>query len=341
MSIEKTIHYKKSILDLIKNPYILLVLANITWGLSPSIIKLGIESVDFWSFVTYRLLVVTVIVLILFAFRRKLGGLFKVFANPRYLLTMGLLIPWSAIFNFWGISMTSAIIASTVTALNPLIAAIMGMIILKEKINKGELTGTILAFVGVIGVLVVQSLVNCGGEAVAVDVDIVNSANLVNQGSTFLLDNLLGIGLILAGFILWLFGNILFTTIPAKDQDNVSYGSFVFGLVNIFILALIFSKNNLFVFDFANTNLIISILYMALFGSLIGAVFHNEGIKKVEISEANFFTYLQPIVGIPAAVIILHENFNYYLLIPILVIIAGVWLNLKSQPKIIKPVADN
>ncbi|HQG57626.1 MAG TPA: DMT family transporter [Candidatus Dojkabacteria bacterium] len=336
---EKNRNKKQKLANILKNPYILLVLANITWGLSPSIIKLGIESVDFWSFVTYRLLVVTVIVLVIFVFRRKLKGLFKVFTKPRYLLTMGLLIPWSAIFNFWGISLTSAIIASTVTALNPLIAAIMGMIILKEKINKGELAGTILAFIGVIGVLVVQSVSNGGGGGEAEMM--LNSTDAVNQGSSLLLGNLAGIGLILAGFILWLFGNILFTTVPSEDQDNVSYGSFIFGLVNIFILALIFSKDNLFVFDFTNTNLIISILYMALFGSLIGAVFHNEGIKKVEVSEANFFTYLQPIVGIPAAVFILNENFNYYLLIPILVIIVGVWLNLKSQPKNSKPLADN
>ena len=68
------------------------------------------------------------------------------------------------------------------------------------------------------------------------------------------------------------------------------------------------------------------IAYMALISGVFAYIAFNFGLKHIEASEASVFYYLQPIFGIPAAVLMLNESYSLTLIIGSLVIISGIYI---------------
>ncbi len=73
----------------------------------------------------------------------------------------------------------------------------------------------------------------------------------------------------------------------------------------------------------------LGIIYMALFSGIIAYVAYNYALKHVEASEAAVFYYLQPVIGIPFAMIFLGETITYVYLIGAAFILGGIYMSEK------------
>ena len=70
---------------------------------------------------------------------------------------------------------------------------------------------------------------------------------------------------------------------------------------------------------------LLAVLYMSLFGSIIGLTAYIKGQDGMEASEASLFTYLQPLVYIPLSVLWLHEQLTLTMLVAMVLIGIGVY----------------
>jgi drug/metabolite transporter (DMT)-like permease len=71
---------------------------------------------------------------------------------------------------------------------------------------------------------------------------------------------------------------------------------------------------------------LLGVLYMALISGILAYLLYNIGLKHIEASEASVFYYLQPVIGIPASIMLLNEPYSYIMLLGCLIIISGVYI---------------
>lgn len=71
--------------------------------------------------------------------------------------------------------------------------------------------------------------------------------------------------------------------------------------------------------------IIIPVLYMALPGGILAFALYLYAQSKIEVSEANLFTYLNGVVAIPASFLLLGEKPSLMTIIAILIISYGVY----------------
>ncbi|MPN31423.1 hypothetical protein SDC9_178897 [bioreactor metagenome] len=77
----------------------------------------------------------------------------------------------------------------------------------------------------------------------------------------------------------------------------------------------------------------LSILYMALFASVLGYLFHFIAIQKIGAPKAAIFINLVPVFTIVQSVFILGEPFDWLKLVSALIIISGVYLTTRPEPE--------
>ena len=293
--------------------YAMLLANSIIWGVSPGIIKIGLEKIHPFQFLYYRHIICVLFVIIYLIIAKRVMQAIKAFRSPLNLLVMFLLTPGILIIQFYGIKLTSSTEASIAIATAPLFASLLGAKYLKEKISKSELLGTIIAFVGIIMI----SILGAGSNNISLE------------------QNLLGIFLILISAIVWAGGNILYKKIPEKDRFMVSIDSFFLSVLTFIVIFLFWNPSFIIPVKLDSPTLW-SILYMAIPGSLIAFTFVQKGISLIEVSEATMFTYLQPVWGVPFAVFFLKEPFDLIMLLPLVIILFGLYINIKDKLKNVK-----
>lgn len=296
--------------------YAMLLANSIIWGVSPGIIKIGLEKIHPFQFLYYRHIICVLFVIIYLIIAKKVMQAIKAFRSPLNLLVMFLLTPGILIIQFYGIKLTSSAEASIAIATAPLFASLLGAKYLKEKISKSELLGTIIAFVGIIMI----SILGAGSNNISLE------------------QNLLGIFLILISAIVWAGGNILYKKIPEKDRFMVSIDSFFLSVLTFIVIFLFWNPSFIIPVKLDSPTLW-SILYMAIPGSLIAFTFVQKGISLIEVSEATMFTYLQPVWGVPFAVFFLKEPFDLIMLLPLVIILFGLYINIKDKLKNVKNIS--
>lgn len=293
-----------------KKAYILLLINAVLWGISPAIIKFGTDEISTNAFLYYRFLMVGIFVIFFLLATKKFKKALSLFKSPKILLTMLLINPVNLYVMYLGLTRTTSSTGSIVSALTPLIAGFMGWIFLKETITLSEKIGTVLAFLGIILLILFQS------RAASIPLN--------------LFQNFSGALLIAAGSSLYVAGNILFKTLPNKQKALVSATSL---LTNIpfFGLILLTTEPASLIPTFPTYKSLLSVAYMAIFGSLVAFTALQAALEDVEVSEANVFTYLQPLFGIPAAILIQNEPFQILWILPLMLISLGIWLNIREK----------
>ena len=71
--------------------------------------------------------------------------------------------------------------------------------------------------------------------------------------------------------------------------------------------------------------IMLPVLYMAIPGGILAFALYLYAQSKIEVSEANLFTYLNGVVAIPAAYFLLGETPSLLTVLAILLIGAGVY----------------
>jgi len=295
--------------------YFFLLINTIVWGAAFVIIKPALEFTTPFRYLLYRYLIAGIFALPILFFtikKTKKSVLKKVnLKNIILLETIGSGLALAVLYS--GLKLTSALEANLLTTTVPIFVTLGGIILLKEKQERHEWLGLIIAFFGTI-ILTLAPIFALNGQF----------------GKFSIWGNLL----ILLHNVL----NLFYFPLAKKTYQGipkllVSSISFYISLVIFASLSLfeIGSFNPLSLIPFISTELSnISVLwpafYMAVFGSIIGLTAYIKGQEGIEASEASLFWYLQPLVYIPLGFILLGEKINTVQVMSLLVIFIGVFI---------------
>jgi len=296
-----------------KLAYLALLATSVIWGLSPPVIKYSLNYISPATFLFYRFLFTSLILLVPFVIKLlkvkpKLNDL------PIYLLLGFLCTPLNLYLWFVGLQKTTAVDATLISIVSPILVIAGGVLFLQERITKIERIGIILTFAGTIMTLI-QPIVESGGK--------------IGQ-------NVFGNILVFLGAVAWAIFTILAKKYSKRiDSFLLSSSSFFLGL--ILIIPLVFLEGNLkpaahIAYFSQNFSSFLGIVFMVIFGSVIAYYAYIYGVSKIEASEATIFTYLQPVFAIPVSILFLKESVSLPFWIGAILIIVGVFVCEQRSP---------
>ncbi|WP_134686033.1 DMT family transporter [Brevibacillus migulae] len=178
---------------------------------------------------------------------------------------------FNALF-FAGMKSTSSVNGALIMALNPLITTMLARVLLKDRISKQQGVGIFLAFIGV-------SLVITQGSLQTI-------ATLSISG---------GDAMILAGNLCWALYGVLGRRF-VKDATPLATTTYtmVIGALAL-IMSSVYSSNPVPMTD-VPLQAWAAILFMALFTSVLGYLWWNQGMKLIGASKTSLFFNLVPVV---------------------------------------------
>lgn len=283
--------------------YLVLLATAIIWGIATPVIKYTLGFISPFSFLFYRFALASLLVIIPLYLRfKKIKPLKKDYL--KYLLLAFLSTSLNLILLFLGIQKTTAIDASIIAIISPVLIILGGAFFLKETITSREKTGIILIL---------------GGTFLAIIQPILGV-----KENPFI--NLIGNLLVLSSVFSWVAFTLLAKKNKQLDPFLLTGFSYLLGLICVFPFFLA-EKTPL------SPQALPGIIYMAVFSSILAYFFYLFGLSKIEASEATIFDYLKPLFSIPIAIIFLKEKITPFFLFGALLIILGVFI-CESRPKL-------
>jgi drug/metabolite transporter (DMT)-like permease len=295
-----------------KKAYLALLTTSLIWGLAPPIIKYTLGFISPLTYLFYRFLIVSTVLLIPLIIK-----LLKNKPGPRdCLLYLGLGFlgtPLTLILFFEGIKRTAAVNASIISIFTPVLIILGGVFFLKEQVTKNERRGIFLILLGA-SLSIVEPLFNTGLN---------------------FREGIVGNLLILAGSLCWASFSLLRRKFGVQlDSFILTASSFLIGLIVLLPLVHGSPAGRFMV----HPNAFPGILYMSLLGSIIAYFTYIYGFSKIEASEATLFTYLEPVFAIPASIIFLGESVSPLFGLGAMIVIVGVLLAELLPALEVKPI---
>lgn len=300
-----------------RQAYFFLLVNTITWGAALVVVKPALEITTayrylFWRFILAGLLVIPIV----WHYWRQLP--------PRQRWqSLGTIIAHELIgttaalgFLYLGLAQTTAVEASLLTTAVPVFVTVGGIIWLREKQQLNEWLGLAMAVVGTIALTLIPL-----------------APRLLNPLEPFhpsLIGNLLVLGHNVSMAAYLLLAKRSYARLPKLFVSGVSFyvGAISFALLSWWESgwASWADLQTLARADLTSWPVLVAVVYMAVFGSIIGLTAYIKGQSQIEASEASWFWYLQPAVFVPLAYVWLRETTSWPQLIALALIIAGVWL---------------
>lgn len=287
--------------------YLALLGNTILWGLALPIVKKGYEfGLTPSLFLTIRMFLAAIISLPLIYLYRK-DKSFQAAFKPRQLVKiitleiLGTVAVLSLLYE--GLRLTTAVESTLIIMAAPLFIVIGGLLFLREKEEKREWLGLFLALFGTV-LLVIKPILN-------------GTTNGDFRGNLYLLVH----NILLASYYL-----LAKTHYHKLNKFAVTHLSFWIGGLAFLALGgtslpdLITQTRTLSFWP------LFAILYMATFGSILALTLYLIGQDRIEASEASLFSYLQPVIAIPASIILLGESISTLEITAVVIIIFGVYL---------------
>lgn len=288
-------------------PYIEVFFAVVVWGASFIATKVALADLSPITIVWLRFAMGVVILGIAVAMRRQ-------FALPSrnewgYFALLGFL---GITFHQWlqsnGLITSEASTTAWIVATTPVFMALLGWLVLKEGLDWVRISGILLAFSGV---LVVVSdgnlaLISIGKFGAPGDVLILISAvnwavfstlsrrGLKSYPASLMMFYVMSLG--------WLFTSLLF--IPTEGLSEISR---------------------------LTTNGWIGILFLGIFCSGLAYIAWYDALQMLSAAQTGVFLYLEPLVAVVVAAVILAEPITWGSLLGGAVILTGVWLVNREQ----------
>ncbi len=223
------------------------------------------------------------------------------FKNKKLIFISSILTSIAAFFWILALDLSSSGIVALLFQTEVIFAFLLGIFVLKEKINFLEILGFMIAIVGII------LIANLKGEVTnAVVTAVLFSAFLYALQSFFI--KKLGKNLNSSVFA---FQRIIFTTLIL---------SFVF---------LVQNKINLI-----PLNIFLMLTLSEILGFFIGRIFYVEAHKYLPISKLNTFLFLQPIIMLMGAYFIFGDGLSSQKIIGTFCIVSGLIFFIKSRDKL-------
>lgn len=308
--------------------YGMLLLATLCWGSTLIPAKIALVYVSPFRLLLYRYIFAALFTLpIVWRWLRKRqhssGVLLRRVALVELIGTtaaLGLL--------YSGLERMHAIGASLIVTTQPLFAVVLGVILLKERLEHHELVGALCSFVGAV-LLAMQPMfvqdethlfsligvVMIFGHNILASVQALLAKRYYHRVSKMLVSSL-GYWVGLCSFAVLSFAEHTYATLTTFG-DVTAHQPFT-------IWSLIESFGTSIWLDLTQPVILAAAVFMAVVTSIIGLAAYLRGLDLIEVSEASLFWYLEPLVYLPLGVLVLHDKISIGELAALAIIVAGV-----------------
>ena len=290
-------------------PYLEVLFAVIVWGASFIATKIAVQEVSPITVVWLRFGMGVIILGIAVAARKE-------FALPAknewgYFALLGFLgITWHQWLQSTGLVTAQASTTAWIVATTPIFMALLGWLILKEKLSWGQSTGIALAALGVL-------LVVSNGE--------LKSIFTGKFGTP-------GDYLIMISALNWaIFSALSRRGLQKHPAARMMFYVMLFGWV--FSSIAFFASNNFGEIAKLSPDGWIGIAFLGIFCSGLAYIAWYDGLQVIPTSQIGAFLYLEPLVAVIVAAMILSEPITWVSLVGGAVILLGVYLVNRVEKK--------
>lgn len=296
--------------------FLLLLLAVTCWGPAPVFTKLALTEFPNWSFAFIGRIIALVVVVFLFASK----GYFKVARRDLPLLILAGLT--GTVFNvgffIHGIQLTNAMDAQAIFSSGPVITAVLAVFFLKEKIERLQVLGV---FIGFMGAMLI-------------------AGRTYFETGTLSMGNLYGNLLVFMASLSWVFYILISRKLSKKySPETIILYSFLVSSIVFAPLALVENINSTVWINGLTTVGIFGVLYIGLIASVVSFVSYQRGLKLTSAFAAGVFLYIQPIITTVVAAIVLNEKITLPFIAGAALIITGSFI--ATQRQVVKKILRN
>ena len=267
------------------------------WGTTWVAIKIGLRSIPPILGASLRFLLASLFLLGLIEFRKIQFARDKMFWNLGILMGLSSFgIPLALVY--WGTQFIPTGLASILFATHPLAVALCSYFLLtNERLTKPKITGILLGFIGIY--VIFASEFSFGN-------------NLAIEGM---------VAIILASALQ------AFTLVSVKKYGgpyntmSLNYVGMVIGGVLLAVMSYFTENHAGIVF---NNEAILSLVYLALFGSVVTFVTYFWLLKHVEVVLLSLTAFVTPIIAVIAGVVVFNESLTMQMLAGSALVLVGI-----------------
>lgn len=286
-----------------------LVTVAVVWGTTYLGIRIAVHTIPPWFIAGFRQIIASIILLIYLLQKRQLIWIGFNDFRRQFLLAILMIVIANGMTTVAEKTIPSGL-ASLLNALSPLVVFIGSIIVGIQKPTIRGILGVLIGFFGV--------------------------AFIFRDGLSDLLDPNYKIGIMYLGIAIlgWTVGTI-YTKKNVHKSHNIFldlFYQFTIAAVIQMVFAFLFSKE----INLENWSLeaILAVIYLGVFGSVVGYFCYNYALKKVTATEVSILSYFNTIIALFLGWLILNEPITVDLLIATALIILGVFItNYKKKPK--------
>jgi len=272
----------------------------VCWSLTFIWFKIVNEVYPPLTIVFLRLLISSVILLLVAWFSKVLQ---KIKRNDyKWILLMSLFNPFLYfVGESLGLTMVSSTLAAVIISTIPLLVPAGAYFFLNERLSPLNIIGIVISFMGVVIVILKPN---------------------------FTLDaNPLGVGLLVFAVFCAVGYTLVVKKLVARyNAYSLTFYQNVLGILCFLPLVLIFEYKLVFTAEHS-VGAILSLIYLAVFGSSLAFILYNFGVKKLGASKANIFTNIIPVLTAIFAYFILKEKMTWQIVTGIAIVLAGLFLS--------------
>ncbi|MHA4896102.1 DMT family transporter [Pedobacter sp. PWIIR3] len=294
-----------------KKPDVRLILSlfgvAVVWGTTYLGIRIAVETIPPWFVTAIRQAIASLILLIVLLYKKELKWNGWAHLRRQIFVSVLMIVIANGMTTVAEQSIPSGL-TSLLNALNPIIVFIVSVLIGLQRPSIKGFVGVILGFSGV--------------------------AFIFKDGLADLMNPHYRNGIICLCFAIsgWAAGTI-YTKKYSYKSSNIFldlFYQFLFSTFAQLVLAFIFSGDTR-VATWSTPSLL-AVVYLAVFGSVVGYFCYHYALKKVTATEVSILSYFNTVIALFLGWLILHETITADILIATVLIILGVFItNYKKQ----------
>lgn len=281
--------------------YLALAITCVVWGTTWVASKIGIDEIPALQMASIRQLIGGTCFVLFFMLYKKLP--FPNLKQLGWLMVLALLMfVFANGLSTWSLEYIPTGLSALIGALYPLSVVIIEMVFFKARdMTVLTFTGLLLGIAG-IGIVFYESAFN-------------------HQPGGFLF----GVGLSVTAMLSWSVGTLILTKANIKMNPYYAVGwQMLISSVMLYVFANITGQT--IPFETINGKAWIVIAYLVIMGSIISFVAFIYSMKKLPVAVASLYAYINPLVAMVVAAIILKERLTVYILWGSIVTLLGVFL---------------
>lgn len=286
------------------NPVLALIITNIIWGAASPIFKLALENIPPFTLAFLRFFVASFVFLFV-ALRHWqkmtlrelgiifLGGLFGITIN------IG--------FFFMGIEKTESINAPIIGSAQPLFIYIFAILFLRERPHKRLFFGMMLAFLGILVIVLSPLFMDHGITATA--------RKTALEGNLYL--------------IIATFGAVMETILLKKVLKKINHYQvtyLVFFLSSLLFLPLLPGELSRWSFASLDWRGLSGLLFGIFLSSALAYSLYHYGLSKIDAQDSGIFAYIDPVSAVLLAAPLVHEHPTVFFYAGTLLVFVGIFL---------------